>query len=200
MKKSFAVQIKNLIDDKFLEALECFKELSEKRKIANDTNQYGENARKEATAAVWELETRLGYIMERGTGEITALCNQIAEEILLKDESLKGDELVSDCKLLDGNYPLTVNDARSILARNPGNNTVARLVSNYADKAGWFHDDQNRDLFFIPVAQTEARHVKYIAKDAQYLFSEKYLESEYHRNMMKDAVFAAIDKLVTSDE
>ena len=82
-----------------------------------------------------EIERQLGLDMEAIKAECERKVRERVEQYkadISAADALNGANLTDDAKLLNGDYPLTVNDLNAMLDRSVGNRTMEKLIHDYA--------------------------------------------------------------------
>ncbi len=113
---------------KIRELREQYEDLSNR---SQNTSLYGRDKirqyQEEATAA----RGAMVQAIEATRDEIAAACKAYAQEVN-DATALNPAELTDDVKLLNCGAPLSETDIQQMANRNKGNNTMLRLISNYA--------------------------------------------------------------------
>lgn len=86
-----------------------------------------------------EIERQLGLDMEAIKDECERKVWERVERYkaaISTADALNGSDLTDDAKLLNGDYPLTVNDLDAMIDRSAGNRTMEKLIHDYAREHG----------------------------------------------------------------
>lgn len=146
--KGFKGLLRSTIDDGLKTLRMIQDQIEQNKKIASDADYYGAKKREEASQLVNQLKAQHSETIRTVNEEVKQLCDKFSEQHE-GNHGVKGEELNADAQLLS--YDLTAADLRKILKRNPDNNTIKHLVSNYALQRNIINNEkhENTDLLFI---------------------------------------------------
>ena len=97
----------------------------------NKSGTYSAQGIAENNQKIRELTGQIEGLRASGKSAVEDLCNRYESE-LMEADSLKGEEMTDDAKLLTAGVPLDKRDLESMLERNKGNRTMLQLALRYA--------------------------------------------------------------------
>ena len=101
--------------------------------IANTNRVYSPVYIKQKANERHEYEMKLNNIKENANETISAITNKYIEEVK-KSNSLKGEEMTDDAKLLNIGIRLSVDDLEKMFDRYDGNYTMQSLIVKYVQQ------------------------------------------------------------------
>lgn len=117
---------------------ESIEKISQKRKLLEnleDEKRSGKLSReyvmKTIDPEISGLKKAIEEMKVEGKKDIESLCEEYTGE-LIDEDSLHGEDLTDDAKLLNSGITLTKRDLESMLKRNSGNRTMTQVITRYA--------------------------------------------------------------------